>query len=674
MAALTAVAVVVALAAAEPSAAGGGAPERLEHVGSDRHRDTEGQLGTGGADGSTPKLIRLRTRTFDPRTSEGERTRPRPPLRATRNTAYLVQFSTMPLDSHRAALRRLGARIGAYIPDAAYVVRMDQATRGKVQRLPYVRWVGPYDPGDKFDGQLSSDSSHRYVVTLVERDSADQRRVAHRIARLGGTVHTTSASRRLIEATLSPQQALAVAHLDAVLAMDVWSAPQVDMDNARADGGANTVESVLGYTGQGVRGEVMDVGLRTTHQEFLARPPIIHVGNTTNVTHGTSTYGEIFSSGVSAPARGLLPDGQGIFAAHSLVTDRWAHTAELVDAAGPYRVVFQSNSWGSALTYGYNATSAAMDDIVFDHDILICQSQGNTGNRSGRPQAWAKNVLSVGGVFHYDTLSRTDDAWNGGAGIGPAADGRIKPDLTSYYDAVYTTAGTSDTAYNASFAGTSAGTPITCGYAGLVFQMWADGVFEGGPGLDRDVFASRPHAATVKALLINSAERYPFVGETHDLTRVHQGWGTANVGNLYDQALAHNWNLPILVNETDLLAGGQTATYQLTSDGTEPLRATMVYTDPMGSPSAAQARVNDLTLKVTAPDGTTVYWGNNGLKAGNWSVAGGTANTVDTVENVLVENPAIGTWTIQVIASQVNTDAHVETPATDADFALVVTG
>ncbi|GAB2756966.1 S8 family serine peptidase [Streptomyces bullii] len=620
-----------------------------------------------------PTLIRLRTRTFDPTTPEGERTRPRGPLRTQEGRAYLVQFATTPLDSQRAELVALGARIGAYIPDATYVVRMDAATRERVGALPFVRWVGRYDAGDKLEGGTVPSGSRRYVITLVEQDAADQRAVVQQIRTLGGNVHVASAGRQLIEATLTPEQTLAAAHLDAVLALDVWTPPEEDMDNARISGGANALETARGYTGQGVRGEVMDAGLRTTHQEFAATPPIMHTGNTSSTSHGTSTYGQIFASGVNADARGLLPQAQPIFAANSLVSDRWAHTAQLVDPAGPYRAVFQSNSWGSALTLGYNSTSAAMDDIVFDHDILICQSQGNTGNRWGRPQAWAKNVVSVGGAYHYDTLSRTDDAWNGGAGIGPAADGRIKPDLTNYYDAVYTTASGSDTAYTGTFNGTSASAPITCGYAGLIYQMWADGVFDGGPGLDRDVFASRPHAATAKALLINSADQYAFTSPSQDLSRMKQGWGTASVGNLYQQAQGNNWQLPVLVNETDVLTAGQSATYTLTTDGSRPLKATMVYTDPMGSPSAAQARVNDLTLKVTAPDGT-VYWGNNGLAASNWSAPGGSANTVDTVENVFIETPATGTWTIQVIASEVNADGHVETPATDADFALITTG
>src|SRR5438552_4146586 len=64
-------------------------------------------------------------------------------------SAYLVQFKAAPLDSQRQQLRRLGARIGAYLPDFAYVVRMNPATRAKVGALAFIRWIGAYHPGDK---------------------------------------------------------------------------------------------------------------------------------------------------------------------------------------------------------------------------------------------------------------------------------------------------------------------------------------------------------------------------------------------------------------------------------------------------------------------------------------------------------------------------------------------
>lgn len=583
--------------------------------------------------------------------------------------AYVIRFSDTVSDAQRAELRGLGVRVGPYISDHAYVVRMPGTAVKAVRSLGFVREVGPYAPAfDAGPAALAGDA--QYLITLIDRSPADQKAVARRISGQGGRVDVISESGRDVVARLSPSAVGAVTRLPEVLSVGAMSAPETDMNISREASGANFVETAGGYRGQGVRGEVMDGGLRATHQEFRAHPTVLHGSNSTDTSHGTSTYGEIFASGVSAMRRGVLPEGQGIFATNNKA-DRYAHTRQLVDPAGPYRAVFQSNSWGSSLTTSYTSISAAMDTIVFDHDILICQSQSNDGTRNSRPQAWAKNVLSVGGQFHQNTLSRTDDRWNGGASIGPATDGRIKPDVSNYYDRIDTTSSGSDTSYTTSFGGTSGATPITCGNAGLMFQMWADGVFDGGPGKARDVFATRPHAATAKALLINSATQYPFTGTTADLTRTHQGWGTVNLQTLYQASQAGGFRLPILVNETDLLTNGQTRRYTFNATGTRPLFATLVYTDPAGTPGAARARVNDLTLRVTAPNGT-VFFGNNGLAAGNWSTPGGSANVVDTVENVFVQTPAAGTWTIEVLASQLNADGHVETPATDADYALIV--
>ncbi|MGS2619991.1 hypothetical protein ACVCAH_36790, partial [Micromonospora sp. LZ34] len=220
---------------------------------------------------------------------------------------------------------------------------------GPGRRAALLRWIGGYEASDKVAPEVRPG---RLQISLVNRDVADQGAVISKIEALGGSVHLASASRGLIEATLNRAQLDAVAALGEVLAIDAWAAPENDMANAREDGGASAIETARGYRGQGVRGEVMDGGLRATHQEFAARRPIIHGGNTTSTSHGTSTYGQIFAQGVSAQHRGLLPEGQGIFAA-SNISDRYAHTAQLVNPTGTYRAVFRSNSWGNGLTTSY---------------------------------------------------------------------------------------------------------------------------------------------------------------------------------------------------------------------------------------------------------------------------------------------------------------------------------
>src|SRR6185436_19474140 len=109
-----------------------------------------------------------------------------------------------------------------------------------------------------------------------------------------------------------------------------------DMDIVRQVSGADALESITGMTGQGVRGEVMDGGLRITHQAFSdpGPAPIVRT-NSTDTSHGTSTFGIVFGDGsANALGRGLLPSAEAkyIFAYGALgSTSRLTYTTEAVN-------------------------------------------------------------------------------------------------------------------------------------------------------------------------------------------------------------------------------------------------------------------------------------------------------------------------------------------------------
>lgn len=589
--------------------------------------------------------------------------------------AYIVQFVTQPLEEYREAIRELGGKVYTYLPDFAHIVQMDDKAKQQIEELPFVRWVGKYESVYKLDEELIDgllngrlpESAVRYNVMVLERGERMQNEVAGQITAWNGNVVTTTPEGFILEAELTPEQLLYLSNNINIEFIDRWSPPETDMNIVRATGGADFIENTLGYTGQGVRAEVMDSELRTTHQEFQAIPPVFNYNGTNAGYHGTGVYGIVFAQGAHPDARGMLPGAQGIFSHYSGFGSRYTHTANLL--LPPNNAVFQTNSWGSAQVTTYNTTSSQMDDILFQNDIIILQSQSNTGNQNSRPQAWAKNIVSVGGIRHYNTASFDDDRWANGASVGPAADGRIKPDLAHFYDSTYAPHDSSNTAYT-NFGGTSGATPITAGHFGIFFQMWHNGLF--GNPTAATVFESRPRASTTKAMMINTAAQWNMAQPGTDITRVRQGWGRANVENLYNLR-----NKMFIVNEGAPLTNLQTRSYsvRVPAGSTDPLKVTMVYKDPAGSPSASVARINDITLRVTSPSGT-VYWGNHGLNGSSmWSTSGGSANTVDTVENVFIQSPETGVWTIQVIASELNADARPQTPGViDADFALVASG
>ncbi len=629
--------------------------------------------------------IMLRYAEFDPLVSAPAV----PPILTSRaaatggEKAYIVQFVTQPLDEYRRQITDAGGQIHIYLPNHAYLVSMNDQTYAAVSMLPAVRWIGRYEPAYKLEEflleRLGASPARlgpaRYNIMAIERGADAQNDIGSMIQQLGGSVDNLIPEGYRMEATLSGDQLLELAHHEKVMFIDRWSAPENDMSIVRSVGGADLLDSLEGYRGQGVRAEVMDNGLRQTHTDFQAGgPPLIHNSSNTSEpsNHGTSTYGINFGRGTTNGAgKGMLPEATGIFADYNFLTNRYTHTARLLQ--DPYEAVYQSNSWGSSLTTAYTTISAEMDDILFINDFTLLNSQSNAGTQNSRPQAWAKNVVSIGGVRHFNTASLTDDRWQGGASIGPAADGRLKPELAHFYDSVFTTSNPSDVSYTSSFGGTSAATPITAGHFGIFFQMWHERAFAN-PAGGATVFESRPRMSTAKAVMINTAEQWDMTIPGTDLTRVRQGFGRADLTNLYKLK-----DGIFIKNETDILSNLESKTYLLgvVSDSSRgPLKVTMVYTDPMGSPGATRARINDLTLKVTAPDGT-VYWGNVGLGVGGgmWSTPGGSANIVDTVENVFIDQPAVGTWTIEVIASELVADAHLETPGViDADFALVVSG
>jgi hypothetical protein len=451
-----------------------------------------------------------------------------------------------------------------------------------------------------------------------------------------------------------------------------------DMDIARILGGANHVESAGGYRGQGVRIEVTE-GFDETHVDLAGR--VLVRGANYVFQHGHCTAGIAAGSGAGNPAaRGMLPDSTVIEGAYAS-SGHYAQIQASVDPAQPWRTMVATASWGAATTADYNSVSQAMDDALFDSDLTRLNSQSNLGTQVSRPEAWAKNVISVGGIKHLGDLWPGNDRWNqagdpDAASIGPAADGRLKPDVSSLYDGVLTTdlpgpAGYSPDDYHASFGGTSAATAIVAGHVGLMQQMFTDGLFGNPlplPATDANRFANKPHMTTSKALLCNTAAQYPFAGTAHDLARTHQGWGRPDLQRLHD-----NRQRIVVLDEYDTLQLGQAREYWvLVPPGSPEFRATLVYADPAAQANASIHLVNDANLKVSRDSDGTSWWGNNGLAGDTASVPGGLPNDRDNIECVYLPNPAPGAYVVRVEAASVVQDGKVETPQLDMDFALVM--
>lgn len=355
--------------------------------------------------------------------------------------------------------------IHSYLATHAYLVRMTAETRQQVQGLPYVRAVVPCHPAYKsaeFDAADGAPEEPTAYNILVFQGGAEVLQViADRVVAVGGVVDALPVSGLLLRATLTGQQLLEVVRLPEVASVGRYSPPVAFVDIARQIGGGTYVHDTLGYTGEGVTGEVMDTGHPGLHMEYPGSAEYPegfrrHGGLFFPwCSHPTWAIGVTFAIGAGGPEEGLEYEGQakgflpGAGPQNRIVADvqwvnsgysegRKVHTEQLLDPS-VYGAVFQTNSWGTAPDGSYNEVTAELDDMLCDPSSELFLLHGAA--RGGQPfsqEAVAKNVLAVGGILHYDTLSKGDDTFPEDHPDGPTLDGRIKPDLVHFADAVLT--------------------------------------------------------------------------------------------------------------------------------------------------------------------------------------------------------------------------------------------
>jgi hypothetical protein len=530
-------------------------------------------------------------------------------------------------------------------------------------------------------------------------------KVISEIEVLGGIITHNGSDNYVIRTQINATKIYDIALIPEVEWIDMWSAPGTYMNNIRKVTGASTLHyNIPQFQGQDIRGVVKDIGLEAAHPDYTIED-VLGLLIPDN-DHGTATFGTLFSTGSeNNNAMGMLPQGTGYFQEWSI--NRYYTALKL---STDWNGLFQSNSWGSTIQDGiYSSVSNENDRSVFDFDITMLYAVGNS-NYEVNPEtidrdSAAKNIISVGAIQHAD-----DDIWNDAdrwinRGIrntpsqGPAADGRVKPDLVGPNDFGFVTDsvdGDGENGYRIGnyvtkdnndylFRGTSFATPVVAGAAGLVYQMYRENHFGNNPSGDY------PHASTVKALLIANSHQIDAINPGLDPNwgdgRYQQGWGFVDVGKVFEVGDDH-----YIINE-DIPRQGITPPlvnfdiHNIYVQNNRDLKITLTWTDPPATPEADPALVNNLNLEVIDPNGVH-YWGNNGLLNSIWSTSGTGPNewyepqvagdpilyfdNLNNVENIFIQNPTEGKWQIRVYGHNIIEDAYTPTPEDDQTYALVV--
>ncbi len=431
-------------------------------------------------------------------------------------------------------------------------------------------------------------------------------------------------------------------------------------DQARVNMGINTVEStfITGLNGSGQKIAVGDSGLDDDHGDFTGR-----IAGLTSVTpgdsstadlsdgHGTHVACTVLGDGFrsSGTYQGVAPEAQVYFQA--MEDDDTGHLYSyginsMLNSAYNNGARLHTNSWGAGSGSGsYSTQSEDADDRTSTWDqywsydgMTVLFAAGNERNDGISPPGTAKNVITIGG--HKNRYSGAPDEMYYWSSRGPTDDGRIKPDLVAPGDYVRScksqeadsAQGSWSNNWYLEYSGTSMATPAAAGAAVLVREY-----------LMEVIGRQDPQGALIKGLMILGAQDMG----TRDIPNDDEGWGRVN---LVESLIPDN-DVGIFVDDRSRLSSGQTSEYSfdITRVG-EPMKVVLTWSDYPGSSSSSTQLRNDLDLEVISPNGQVTYKGNAFINGR--SVTGGTKDSTNNVEVVLIDNAATGTWTVRVHDAQ----------------------
>ncbi len=300
-----------------------------------------------------------------------------------------------------------------------------------------------------------------------------------------------------------------------------------------------------------------------------------------------------------------------------------------------------------------------------------CNSMGsNQANYLGTyGQRWAADFPAQ--PLSADVTAGNKEQMASFSSRGPADDTRIKPDVVAPGTWILSGAsGLYQEGYgdplnprNNAYQWDGWGMPYNNDYKYMGGTSMSNPLAAGGVTVIKDYYQKaygiNATAALAKATIINSA--VDLLDENNDgandndfpIPNVHEGWGRVNLDAATDGTLQ-------FVEEGTGLATGGVQSFTVTPTG-GPLKVTLVWSDYPSTETASVNLVNDLDLTVT---GAATYLGN--AFSGGWSATGGSADRRNNVENVYIQNPGAGSYTVTVRGYNV--------PNGPQKFALVVDG
>lgn len=553
-------------------------------------------------------------------------------VKATEPVQTIVQFTTLPDAVQRQRLQENGIDLQEYVSDNAFLALIRQpAAFASLPLQPYA--VLPVGTAARllFPEPVSGNKQIAVIISCFAGTSLQD--LETRVKRAGGhLLPSPLAEHYFYEASVPADQLQTLAGWYRIKTIGP-AAHDVPLNFVSAGATkTNLAHLPVASGGFGLLGDGISIGVGDNTsgiQHVDLRDRIINYNPAPYTNHGMHINGIVGGAGT------MNPNGEG-FAPHATLIDHlynlvWARTGTMVQ---DHNMSVTNNSYaavaGNCAYEGlYDAYSQALDTLCLQYpNVLHVFASGNDGSMSCPPYLPgfgtvtgsyqpAKNVLVV---------SQTDKqyVWGVNSSRGPVRDGRLKPEITAIGTLVMSTRNIEQYLYA---GGTSMASPMVAGAGALIQQRYKQ--------LNGGVY---PPSDLVKVLLMN---------------------GTMDIGNpgpdfTFGFGMMDLYRSLQMLNNTrfarnSVTNGTQQNTTISVPANTAQLKVMVYWHDVPASVLAATQLVNDLDLEVIDPsNNTTLPWVLDPAPANvnNNAVRG--ADHLNNVEQVTIDNPAAGNYTIRV--------------------------
>ncbi len=562
-----------------------------------------------------------------------------------------------------------GAIIRAHIPPSGFFVQGDPSSLHALKSLPSVIAVHPVPLAMFVADEILELSNEPEVLLRIEgwRSSQDGLPVDDVIIddwkwSVSDIVESTMVVNDILDAgrfegIVAVSDVAFIAANPAVSWLRLPPGFELHNDNSRGHMQVSSVVSAFAtqLNGSGQVIAVADSGIDQDHGDMNNRingaVSVVSGDSSTEDTHsghGTHVACTVLGDGSKGAYAGVAPESNLYFQAMERDSDGQFYSPSMnyiLNQAYDNGARIHTNSWGAHTNFGqYTTDSVDVDDRVNYYDqywsydgLAVLFSAGNDGDGATTitPPATAKNQIAVGN--HHNRGGSAPDTLATSSSRGPTDDGRLKPDVSApgswvrscrSQDASDISTATWSSQWYLEYSGTSMAAPNAAGASALIREY-----------LIEVAQRPEPQGALVKSLLILGAEDI----DSRDIPNNDEGWGRVNLA----RSLTAIGDTGVWVDDRNYLRSGNTRDYSFNlTHGWQQLKVVLSWSDYRGSTWASTQLQNDLDLVVTSPDGTTTYLGN--VFQNGRSITGGTADDVNNVEVVLIDQAQKGVWTVSI--------------------------